>query len=821
MSFRLRVLLIVAGVLLHSRLPSLPEGWSAASCFVLALLLLVTGWLLPLGQRFYRLQTTLCVLILPVAGFFWAMWMVLQQFEQRLPLTLEGEDFWLIGRVEGIPLQDAESEGRRSSRIDLRVEKACLRLLPEHCEQQGYSSVMAGTRVTLNDYSGLGLQSGERWQLRVRINRPHGFANPGAYDFEAAQFQRGVMARGYIRETRYNQRLPSSRLDPILNMSRWRYALASKIDEAGKELQNIGLIKALVIGERQGISNEQWELFTATGTNHLVVISGLHVGFVALCIWQLVNRLLRLWPRLLLYLPAQHGAALAAIAAAALYSLLAGFSLPTQRALIMVTVLMWARLSGRQTRPGDSLALAALIIVLADPLAMVTAGFWLSFMAVASLFVVFAGFNRQPEMAAQHWWEHSWQRWIQPQWAISVGLLLPLIIWTGQTSLTAPVANLFAIPLVSLLVVPLSLCGALLLALHLPGGGLALLLADLLSELLQWMLEFFVSWTPGLWRPPMPSLPAMVLAGVGCLMLLLPKGLVPRWQALMLLLPLVWSQPPKRPAFGDFEVQFLDVGQGLSVVIHTQNHDLLFDTGPALGPDFDAARAAILPYLQRRGIRELDTLLVSHWHADHSGGLASVLKEIPVNRLMAGGNLAGFAGLADTDMQLCQAGQQWLLDGVEFSILFPPAGHTASSPNNYSCVLKIRAGQQQVLLTGDIEAEAERWLLSQYRNQLEAQLVQAPHHGSRTSSTAAFVQAVSPLAVVFPAGHHNRFGHPHPEVVSRYQNAGARLYNPAAHGALHFYVSRTENTPELLSAWRRDHKKYWLNQPGFYDEYGN
>src|SRR5690606_16102137 len=300
----------------------------------------------------------------------------------------------------------------------------------------------------------------------------------------------------------------------------------------------------------------------------------------------------------------------------------------------------------------------------ADPLAVVTAALWLSFMAVASLFVVFAGFNRQPGMAAQHWWEYSWQRWIQPQWAVSVGLLLPLIIWTGQTSLNAPVANLFAIPLVSLLVVPLSLCGALLLALHLPGGGLALLLADLLSELLQWMLEFFVSWTPGLWRPPMPSLPAMVLAGVGCLMLLLPKGLVPRWQALMLLLPLVWSQPAKRPAFGDFEVQFLDVGQGLSVVIHTQNHDVLFGTGPALGPDFDAARAAILPYLQRRGIRELDTLLVSHWHADHSGGLASVLKEIPVNRLMAGGNLAGFAGLADTDMQLCQAGQQWLLDGV-------------------------------------------------------------------------------------------------------------------------------------------------------------
>lgn len=824
MPFRLKVLLIITGLLLHSRLPLLPEGWPLWPSLCLALVGLTAGWCIPALFPRHRLLFFVSALCLSVGGFFWAMWLALSQFEQRLPVTLEGEDFWLIGSIEGLPLVDADldagldesSANRRSRRIDLRVEKTCLQLLPERCDSDGYTDVLAGTLVTLNDYSGLPLQAGERWQLRVRVNRPHGFANPGGSDFEALQFQRGVMARGYIRETRLNQRLPAT---DRINISRWRAALAGKIDSAGSAdsplaspLVNRGLIKALVLGDRQGISDQQWQLFTATGTNHLVVISGLHVGFVALCVWHLFNRVLRLYAPLLLYLPAQHGAALAAMVAAAIYSLLAGFSLPTQRALIMVIVLMWARLSGRQTRPGDSLALAALIILLWDPLAVVTAGFWLSFIAVASLFVVFAGIHHSHDISsAGNWVEQAWQRWLRPQWAVSVGLLLPLIIWTGQTSLNSPLANVFAIPLVSLLVVPLSLLGALLLTLNVPGAYALLFAADLLLQGLQWMLSVFVQWTPGLWRPPTPSLAVMVLAALGCLLLLLPRGLVPRWLSAVLLLPLVWPTPPKRPAFGEFEVQFLDVGQGLAVVIHTRHHNLLFDTGPALGPAFDAAQAAILPYLQLRHVRELDRVIVSHWHADHSGGLDSVLAQIPVQRVMAGGdNSALPEGIR---IERCQAGQHWVHDGVSFSVLFPAAGYVASNINNQSCVLAVRAGRQQLLLTGDIETSAERWLTGQYSQQLASQLVQAPHHGSRSSSSAAFVQAVAADGVIFPAGYRNRFGHPHEEVKARYQDAGTQLYNTAEHGGLRFYFDGKAALPQLVSAHRLHQRRYWFNQP--------
>lgn len=855
MSFRLRVLLIACGIVLHSRLPALPQIWLPqtrlpepawpewVSLWVWLVAVLVAGlagWWWSARADKTPLKNVVAGAALLTAGFSWAMLLALWQFAERLPLALEGEDFWLIGRIEGLPLVDqgvSDSGNRRSRRVDLRVEKTCLRLLPQQCEEAGYAPVLAGTLVTLNDYGGLPLQAGERWQLRVRVNRPHGFANPGGNDFEAGQFQRGVMARGYIRETRLNQLLGPeatvrARLAEVLNISRWRAALAARIDASGSSpeaLDNRGVIKALVLGDRQDISTAQWTLFTATGTNHLVVISGLHVGFVAMCVWYLVNRLLRLFPGLLLRWPAQHGAAIAAIGAAALYSFLAGFSLPTQRALIMVTVLMLARLSGRQTRPGDSLALAALIILVLDPLAVVTAGFWLSFVAVASLFLVFAGADhRQPQGADVNWVQRVWQRWVQPQWAVSAGLLLPLIVWTGQTSLNAPLANIVAIPLVSLLVVPLSLLGSLLLVLGVPGGDSALLLADRLLSLLQWVLGAFVRWTPGLWRPAVPSLAVMLLVMLGSVLLLLPRGLIPRWLALTLFVPLIWPSPPQRPALGEFEVQFLDVGQGLAAVVHTRHHDLLFDTGPALGPDFDAAQAAILPYLYQRRVRALDVVMISHWHADHSGGLASVLEQMPVQMLMAGGGMVGggvvggrMAGITHpVHQQACEAGQHWERDGVRFSVLYPPVGLVSTSPNNQSCVLLVSAGQQQLLLTGDIEASAERWLLANVPDQLAASVLQAPHHGSRSSSTSAFIQAVSPAVVVIPAGHHNRFDHPHTEVVLRYQQAGARLYRTGSQGGLQFRLGGELTQPLLLSAHRRDARRYWFNLPEVASEQG-
>jgi competence protein ComEC len=848
---RLRLLVLCAGIAVHSRMPAIPSGFEFFHTAALGLIALALAVILSaairrtvaaagvtgdcatgIGGYSLRLliKRTACMSLLFLSGFLWAMLLAQLQLAQRLPSQLEGEDFWLSGRIEGLvrraPDTSAQFRNQRSQQFDLRVHSSCLRLLPEQCNEGNQRPVLAGQLVTLNDYSSLPVLSGERWQLRVRVNRPHGFSNPGAYDFEAAQFQRGIMARGYVRETTFNTLLAAetgtiAALADRFNISRIRAALASDIDNlsAGRrQLTNSGLIKALVIGDRDGISNRQWDLFTATGTNHLVVISGLHVGFIALCAWMLVNWLSRCFPALLLRIPAQHLAACAAIVAAVAYSVLAGFSLSTQRALIMITVLMFSRLSGRPVAPADSLCLAALLVLLRDPMAVTQAGFWLSFAAVASLFFAFIGYGRVDAGSGDSTHAHSsallkrlWQRWVQPQWVVSVGLLLPLLLWTGQISLNAPLANVFAIPVVSLLVVPMALGGAVLLSVDWPLtqwlAANLLLAADYLLEWLQIFLRCTSSWTPGLWRPPQPSLWTMILMAFCSVLLLMPRGLVPRWLALFMLLPLIWPVPAERPLPGRVWLQFLDVGQGLAVVVHTHKHNLLFDTGPALGPDFDAGRAVILPYLYQAHVTHLDSLIISHWHADHSGGLDTVLQEMPARQMLAGHS----GGESRPDFNSCEAGQHWAWDEVSFTVLFPPADSRlgVGNINNSSCVLLIEAAGQRVLLTGDIEEAAERWLVREHRENLAVSILQAPHHGSRSSSTPAFVQATAADWVIMSAGYRNRFDHPHADIEERYYNHGAQVLMTVDSGAIWLELGGAE--PVLVSRHRQQQRRFWFN----------
>ncbi|MDO9521510.1 MAG: DNA internalization-related competence protein ComEC/Rec2 [Pseudohongiella sp.] len=851
---RLRLLVLCAGIAAHSKMPDIPPAAEFFHTAMLFLMVLVLAVALSASIRRTQLadaesdagarrpllliKHSACLCLLLVSGFLWAMLLAQLQLAQRLPAQLEGVDFWLTGQIEGLVRREsgdaqspASSRNPRSQQFDLRVDHSCLRLLPEQCQQSEQNKMLTGQLVVLNDYAHLPVQSGERWQLRVRVNRPHGFSNPGAYDFEAGQFQRGIMARGYIRETAFNTQLePRSgvraRLDFRSITGRLRAALAVDIERltvSGKGLTNSGLIKALTVGDREGISGKQWDLFTATGTNHLVVISGLHVGFVALCAWTLVNWLSRRVPCLLLRIPAQHLAAFAAIGAAAGYSLMAGFSLSTQRALIMISVLMISRLSGRPVAPADSLCLAALIVLVRDPMAVTQAGFWLSFAAVASLFFAFAGhgsFDSRSAAPKPEWStllpqkllpQQLWRRWVQPQWAVSVGLLLPLLLWTGQMSLNAPLANIFAVPLVSLLVVPAALIGVLLLSVDWPLtqwlASCLLLAADFLLQGLQIFLLWLGTWTPGLWRPAVPSFWAMILMALCSVLLLMPGGLVPRWLAVCMLLPLIWPSPAARPLPGRVWLQFLDVGQGLAVVVHTHKHNLLFDTGPALGPDFDAGRAVILPYLHQAHVSHLDSLIISHWHADHSGGLDTVVQQIPARQL-----LAGHTG-RDTEpgFNSCEAGQQWAWDEVSFTVLFPPAGSLigAGNINDSSCVLLIEAAGQRVLLTGDIEEAAERWLVREHRDNLAVNILQAPHHGSRSSSTSEFVQATGADWVIMSAGYRNRFGHPHADVVERYQYNGAQVLMTADSGAIWLELGGAE--PQLLSRHRQQQRRFWFN----------
>lgn len=831
---RSQVLALCVGIAVHSRMRDIPAWLQApgllpellpelparsAGWALLCLLLLLALWF---SQRLRdsaaaargRLLHGCSLLLFAGCGLVWAMLIASIQLDRRLPLALEGVDFWVSGQVEGLV-------SHHSGQVTLRVQASCFRLLPEHCDFrrsqfrrfqfrrfQGDNNVLVGQRVVLNNYGALRPRAGEHWLLRVRLNRPHGMANPGAYDFEAGQLQRRIMARGYIRDTAFNRRLDAA---PALNLSRLRTALAQGMENAAPGLPNAGILSALVIGDYAGISSAQWDLFSATGTNHLVVISGMHVAFIALMVGAVVNRLSRLCPALLLRMPAQHLAGWAAMLAAVAYALLAGFSLPVQRALIMIVVLMGSRLLGRTLAPADSLSLAALLVLLHDPMAVTQAGFWLSFIAVASLFMVFAGVLHFDVKI--RWARQLWRRWAQPQWAVTAGLLLPLLLWTGQISLNSPLANLFAIPLVSILVVPLALLAALLVALGMPGVAGVLQLADYLLTLMQSVLIWLTTVSPPLWQPAPPSLAATVLMICASALLLMPRGLAPRWLALLMLLPVIWPTPATRPLPGRVWLQFLDVGQGLAVVVHTQRHTLLFDTGPALGPEFDAGRAAILPYLRHADVRRLDTLIISHWHADHSGGLATVLQEMPVGQRLTG--VVETAPSGNTaDFQACQAGQRWSWDDVQFSVLYPPADvrsliGRSSNINNTSCVLLIEAGGQRALLTGDIEQVAERWLLREHGAALAVDILQAPHHGSRSSSTAQFVQATRAHWVLMSAGHRNRFDHPHAEVSARYLAQGAQLLHTADSGAV--LMEMGGDDVQLLQRYRQQARRYWFN----------
>jgi competence protein ComEC len=368
--------------------------------------------------------------------------------------------------------------------------------------------------------------------------------------------------------------------------------------------------------------------------------------------------------------------------------------------------------------------------------------------------------------------------------------------------------NILAIPLVSLMVVPLALMGVLMVMLWPSLGVLLLKLAD---TLLAWFVDgltLVVNSGAAVWHSGALGWPLPVFVGMACIVLLMPRGIVPKWLAFPLLLPLWWSADAARPPPGHVQLQFLDVGQGLAVVVHTHSHDLLFDTGPADGERFDAGNAVIIPYLRQRSVSRLAKVVVSHWHQDHSGGLLSVLQGVSVGNILSGSGQSPISGSVEaTD---CRAGQQWQWDDVQFSML-GPANRPYRNINDGSCVLLIEAGSHRALLTGDIEREAENHLLLQMSAGLRADVLQAPHHGSNSSSSEAFLQAVQPSLVVISAGYRNRFSHPSTEVLRRYAEHDIEVYQNVRDGAVQVELGGDE---VRISARHRLHsRRYWHNIP--------
>ncbi len=549
------------------------------------------------------------------------------------------------------------------------------------------------------------------------------------------------------------------------------------------------LIKALTIGDGSGISQAQWDVFRKTGTLHLMVISGSHIGLIASAAYFLVLKFWA-WTGLLRYSPPTV-AALAAIVIGIAYAMLAGFTIPCQRAVVMLLVYMLAIIRQRHLRPLHTLATALFAVLIYDPLAVLSSGFWLSFAAVALIVYRLSG-----RLHPANYWQQAWQI----NWATALGLSPLLLGFFQQVSLCAPFANFIAIPIIGLLVVPLALVAVALLFL-LPDVAILLLMAlDYVLQAFVWLMTQMAALPVASVNLAQPSWSALLFAGLGVLLLLAPRGMPNRWLGLFLLVPLAINKPEK-PNDGEWQLTLLDVGQGLAVAVQTANHWLIYDTGGKFSAKNDSGLTVLLPFLHWHGVDKVDTLMVSHGDNDHIGGAASLLQAMPVSEIFT----SVPQQLSDYQASACRAGQSWFWDGVRFTVLSPGSAPMASD-NDKSCVLKIDNNHASVLLTGDIERQAEMALVSSYGEALRADILLAPHHGSKTSSSTSFLQAVKPTTVLIPAGYRNPFGHPHAKVLRRYHDHGANWLNTADSGAI---IVTSEPNGVSVQTWRQIAGKYW------------
>jgi len=724
-------------------------------------------WLALPACFFLKLKYTHYLAITLLAGL-WTLFHAHLIINDRLSNEIAGKEITIRGTISSVPEQQ-----QRRIRFEFKPDSSSQYALPK--------------KVRLNWYQPLpnDLHAGEQWQLTVKLKPVRGMINPGSFDYEAWLFQQGIGATGYVRSSSKNHHIKTA---PFYSINSLRQSLIQNIEAELSDSSNIGLIQGLTTGLRHNISPEQWRVLRASGTNHLLAISGLHIGLAATIGFFIFRFLWSLRANNLLLLSATEIGAIGGFILALFYAALAGFSLPTQRALIMVAVVMISLMIRRPIISAHILAISLLCVLIYDPLSVLSAGFWLSFSAVA--IILFVSQNRYPAPKLQ---------WLKIHILIALGLSPLLLFFFLETSLISPVANFIAIPFISLLVVPLLLLASTLLWLWPPLGNLLLQLADSLLSFIWPLLDTLSSLPYSHWQsPPIPLYywPSITLA---CLLLLMPKRFPAKWLGVFGLLPLfIWA--PNKPSQGEFWFSLLDVGQGLAAVIQTHQHTLVFDTGPKFGENFNTGTAVIKPFLQHRGIQKIDTLIVSHADNDHIGGAIPLINEVETTTI-----------LSSTPARLpnaiaCISGLSWQWNNVNFEILHPNSSDLGSE-NNLSCVLKVSNTRGSVLLSGDIEAEAEKHLVQRYRRDLQSTILIAPHHGSKTSSSLDFINAVSPDFALFPIGYRNRYHFPHNIVIKRYTDKGVNLLNTADHGAIEFkFTNDAISTP---ITWRQEKHKIW------------
>lgn len=705
-----------------------------------------------------------------ILGASWSAWYAHNMLSWTLPKELEDKPIIITGDIAALPKQETIS-----TLFIFRL--TTLDNMPIHKK----------VSIRLSWHHAPILKVGDQWQLMARLKRIHGIQSPGSFDFEAWSLTNGLRAFGSVMPSTKNiilaHRFYAYPVDSL------RQYLQAKMTSCLPSTFTAHWLLTFMLGERHNVSQQEWQVLRSTGTNHLMAIGGLHIGIVAGFMYCLITWLWRRITYLMLLLPAQQAGYLAALGVAWIYSALAGFSLPTQRACLMLTFFILARLLRREINAWCSWSLALLCVLLLNPLSILTDSFWLSFGTIA-LIIYGCGGRIAP---VGYWWH-----WGRTQWVIAIGLIPCSLIFFQQTSVIGFIANSIAIPWLTFLLLPFCFLSSLVIIVFPSLTGILLWLADKSLSGLWLVLSWLSSLPFAVWHQAIPNHTLLLLLILGVIILLQPIGLPGRWLGVIWCLPLFFYEPA-RPNTGHVWLTLLDVGQGLAIVVETKQHTLLYDTGVKFG-NIDMGESVILPYMRSKGLAKLDTLIISHGDNDHIGGTKAILSALSIKSIFT--SVPEKLPLPNT--QYCLVGTHWQWDGVTFSFLHPDQGNL-DLHNDSSCVLLIKADNQSILLPGDIEQYAENTLLKTQFNQLSATILVAPHHGSKTSGLREFIAAVNPQLVLYSTGYLNRYHLPNDAVIATYAEKGVRQLNTVNTGTIEIKKLNT------INQYRVQQKRYWFD----------
>ena len=758
----------IGGAALQLQQPALWPGAAYVALLALAMIAFMLAWASARARNAVLLLGVACAMFAATglrAG---------HRLADTLPAVLEGKDLVVTGVVASLPRQSPDGV-RFNFEVDGATHEGAPVAVPK-LVSLGWYRGWDGDALIAAPFEAL--RAGQRWRFTVRLKAPHGALNPHGFDFELWLFEQGIRASGDVRATAQAtaSRLDDSAAHPIERLrQRVRDAIVLRVADA----RAAGVLAALAVGDQAAIDRSDWELFRATGIAHLVSISGLHVTMFAWLAGALIGWLWRRSARAMLWLPASTAARWGGVVCAALYALLAGWGVPAQRTVWMLaTAALLASLGVRWPWPLVLLAVA-LVVTAIDPWALLQPGFWLSFAAVGLLMASAPVPRAAPStLSRREAIAQTLRHGLHTQVVATLGLAPLTLVFFQQLSLVGFVANLVAIPLITLLITPLALLGVVLPPLWQAGAWLVQGLAS--------GLGWLAAWSGAVWTAGVAPWWFQAAGLFGALLLLLPLPWRLRSLAVPLMLPLFFPPQP-RPAEGEMHITVADIGQGSATLVRTRTHVLLHDAGPAYSRDSEAGTRVLLPLLRAQATRRIDLLMLSHRDADHVGGAAALLAALPVAALSSSLEAAHPLRAGSLPHQRCEAGQQWVWDGVHFAVLHPRAEDYARSdlkPNAMSCVLRVAdAAGRSLLLTGDIEAEQEQRLVATDAAALRSRVLVVPHHGSKTSSTPAFLDAVAPHIAVVQAGYRNRFGHPAPPVLARYTEHGIPVRRTDACGA--------------------------------------